>query len=100
MLNEFILLFVIKNNEVLKVNEKKENNKVDENALLFLCNLSSLISDCITKITELGCSYYDNCNVTMDYAKLIVDDLLKDGRLINKLMIDKISNIIEDNHYE
>lgn len=79
---------------------EKENNKVDESALLFLCNLSSLISDYVTKIIDLSSHYENSQDIIMGYANLVVRDLVEDGKLINKLMLDKLSNISEGKHRE
>ena len=81
------------------MNEKK-TREVDEIRLSFLCNLSSLISDYITKIVDLSSHYENSQNIIMGYVNLVVRDLIKDGRLINKLILDKLSNISEGNYHE
>ena len=81
------------------MNEKKAR-EADEIRLSFLCNLSSLISDYVTKIIDLSSHYENSQDIIMGYVNLVVRDLLEDGKLINKLMLDKLSNISEGNYHE
>lgn len=84
---------------MLKVNEKKTRED-DEIRLSFLCNLSSLISDYVTKIVDLSSHYENSQDIIMGYVNLVVRDLVEEGKFINELMLDKLLDISEGNHHE
>ena len=81
------------------MNEKKTRED-DEIRLSFLCNLSSLISDYVTKIVDLSSHYENSQDIIMGYVNLVVRDLVEEGKFINELMLDKLLDISEGNHHE
>lgn len=74
-------------------------NKINKD-IEVLCDLMTMVSDHLSQLISFSEEYIHECDDISELVDSIVKCCVDNEKIIMSLMLDKLSNIIEENHYE